>query len=100
MPCFVISLLCEAARQVRIVAILTEFPFRISEQLACLAERDRSVALHLCAFGLGQQSPRVGQVLRLDRDQLGIPVKGCRLDILALCILQVATLDFAYSIAE
>ena len=60
---FVIGLLREIARQIRVVAILTQFAFGIRQQLFRLAQRNRRVAADAGAVGVCQQSARFAQVL-------------------------------------
>ena len=71
-PRFVVRLLREAARQVRVVAVLAELALGLGEQRARLLVGARRHARHARLLGLGEQRARLAQVLRLDRRELGV----------------------------
>jgi len=66
------TLLREAARQIRVVAILVELALGFGQQRARPLVRLRRQARNACLLGLGQQRARLAQVLRLDRGELRI----------------------------
>ena len=96
----VVCLLRQAARQVRVVAVLIQFALGVRQQLLGLAKRDRRIAAHPCAVGVGQQTPRLAQVLRLDGNQLRIAVKTRGFDVATFRPLEVAALEQTDGVAE
>ncbi len=97
---FVVRLASKASRQIGIVAVLVEFPLGVREQLLGFAEGDRRIAADPRPVCIGQQAPGFAQVLRLDRNELGVAVIGRRLDVVFLGPFQVAALEKADRIAE
>ena len=88
----VIGTLRETARQVSVVAVLTELALRVSQQLFRAAQRNGRITSNAGAIGIRQQATRLRQVLGLDGDQFRFAVqRGC-LDVAALGIFQVAAL--------
>src|SRR5690606_22961972 len=72
---FAIRLLREAARHVRVVAVLVELSLGLREQLARAREGLRRVAADACLLGLREQRARLAQVLRFDRSELGVAIE-------------------------
>ena len=75
MPRFVVGLLREAARQVRVVAVLAELALGLGEQRPRLLVGARREPRHARLLGFGEQRARLAQVLRFDGRELGVAVE-------------------------